>query len=241
MIWGPARLRSGAAATWRSSWRRVLDGDEDSGGIGAARFDCHGRLHVIRGDGMLRTYDHGAASPESPERWVRAVTASTDEAGGVALVEDGTGVAVIAVDDQELVLARRDARGRWRSAPLFRDDSSGSWDGVMIGEIRELGRGRIRMMAIPWDGGDCGYSEYRELTFSLDLRRGVDVIYHEGEAVPDGWTEAPGLLGFESVTRDAAGRRVAVSHEPEADAMFVRMSNAAWRARVAAERAELGE
>jgi hypothetical protein len=191
-------------------WRRVLDGEH---GVGTAAFDCHGRLHVVRGDGDLGTYDPGAAERET---WVKAASLDDSEIAYAALVPDGGGVALIGVDagdDELLLLARRDARGVWRSAPLYKDENHGSWDGIYISGIRPPRDGRFRMLATPWSGGECGYSEYREVRFDLALTSVREIEYEE-EPVPPGWKE-PELDFHGALHRDAAGRWVAVSYQGE--------------------------
>ena len=188
------------------TWQAVLAHD---GAVADARFDCHGRLHVLRG-AQLGTYDDALAGPER-ERWTALPGLEPAGEDRGRLLPDGGGVAVIGSDvaaHDRLVLVRRDARGRWRPAPLARVDCYGSWDGISVLEVQPLAGGRFRLRAMPWQGGECGYSRYLEVAFDLDLRR-VRVVQH-GEEEPAGWA-APSYQGLSLVRRDRAGRWLAVA------------------------------
>jgi hypothetical protein len=183
------------------SWKYVL---EHHTGVADALFDCHGRLHVLRTDGTIGTWDDGA---EEIETWIRAAEFH-DASDRGRLVIDRDGVAAIGPDPvahDRLILARRDARERWRSVPLVDDPEYGSWDGIAIERIEPAGKGRFRMLAMPWQGGECGYSRYLDVTFDLDARR-VKVA-QLGEELPkkSRWHE-PEITDTSLRVRDAAGR-----------------------------------
>src|SRR6185295_7106834 len=105
-------------------------------------FDCHGRLHAARvGDAgviELGTLDEG-------ERWSRVGATSAEmyengnsSHGDMRVVPFDGHVAVIAQEPGRgawIAVARRDERGRWRSARLLEKaayTSYGSWQGVSI-------------------------------------------------------------------------------------------------------------
>jgi hypothetical protein len=183
------------------SWEYVL---EHHTGVADALFDCHGRLHVLRTDGTIGTWDDGA---DEVETWTRAAEFH-DASDRGRLVIDRDGVAAIGpdpVDHDRLILARRDARDRWRSVPLVGDPEYGSWDGIAIEALEPAGKGRFRMLAMPWQGGECGYSRYLDVTFDLDARR-VKVT-QLGEELPEKsrW-HVPEIEGVSLRARDATGR-----------------------------------
>jgi hypothetical protein len=184
------------------TWTKVL---ADAASIQDALFDCHGRLHVIDARAQLGTYDDALAEADR-ERWTPLASLGGHSA---KLAVDGGGVAVIGddvADDTRLVLVRRDARGRWRAAPLMISDDYGSWDGIDVVELEPLAGGRFRMLAMPWQGGECGYSRYVDVTFDLGL--GHLRVVPLGEELSGHWKRADddGSLPYEIVTRDRAGR-----------------------------------
>ena len=155
------------------SFRRVLD---HRGEIGDVAFDCHGRLHVLRGDGELGTYDPRARS----ERWTRVARfwSRADQADPGRLIPDGGGVAVIGntpARRDRLWLVRGDEDGRWHARHLFSDREPGYWSGIYMGSIRVLPGDRIRLTATPnmddYGQAECGYAKLFEVTFELDARR----------------------------------------------------------------------
>ncbi len=210
------------------TWRAVLAHD---GVVADARFDCHGRLHVLRARAELGTYDDALAEPE---RWTHLETLDDDGEDHGRLLPDGGGVAVVGNDlaaPGHLVLVRRDLRGRWRAAPLAHDDSYGSWDGISVLGVEPLGGGRVRLRAMPWQGGECGYSRYLEITFDLALRR-VRVV-QRGEEEPAAWATAT-AEGVSQARRDLAGRWVSVIDDSGAMPSLVRTDAARPAARRAA-------
>jgi hypothetical protein len=155
------------------SFQQVLD---HRGAVGDVAFDCHGRLHALRGDGELGTYDPRTKA----ERWTRVATlwSRGDEVDPGRLVPDGAGVAVIGntpARRDRLWLVRRGADGRWHAKHLFSDREPGYWSGVRIGSIRALPGDRIRLMATPnmddYGHAECGYSKLFEVTFDPGARR----------------------------------------------------------------------
>jgi len=116
---------------------------------------------------------------------------------------------------------RRDARGRWRAAPLLQDEAYGSWDGISVLRL-EPRADRVRLVAMPWQGGECGYAHFLDVTFDLDLRH-VRVV-QLGEALPDA-RRAPTRDGYLQVLRDAAGREVGLVDQPAAQPPLVRLAD----------------
>jgi hypothetical protein len=156
-----------------ASFHRVLDHD---GAIGDVAFDCHGRLHVLRGNGELGTYDPRSET----ERWTRVATfwSRGDKVDTGRLILDGAGVAVIGntrARRDRLWLVRRGEDGRWHAKHLFSDREPDYWSGISVGPIRRLPDGRIRMIATPdmadYGSAECGYARMFEVTFDLDAAR----------------------------------------------------------------------
>jgi len=123
------------------TFRRVLDA---AGTVSDALFDCHGRLHVVRGGGWLGVRDDGALQSEGGSQVARFREPEHDEfptnAPRVRLVADGTGVALIGVDPTaptRLLIARSDRHGRWRVARLFQDRSE-AWDTAEVQAWRHV-------------------------------------------------------------------------------------------------------
>jgi hypothetical protein len=150
---------------------------ERAGAVSDAAFDSRGRLHVLRADGWLGIHDDGA---EVDETWTFVGRfLDPDVAGGYSsqrprLVIDRDTAAVIGVDPTEptrLVVARSDRDGRWKTAPLFEDDSYDSWEGVEVWSIGAITNGRVRVVVRTWENDMCGHEGYHELL--LDLRRGT--------------------------------------------------------------------
>lgn len=201
------------------TWQKVLEHD---GMIEDALFDCHGRLHVLRDHGQLGTFDDGDGGTET---WTRAA-AFYDGSDSGRLVPDGNGVAVIGPDPaarDQLILARRDMRGRWRSVPLAHDSEYGSWDGISISAIEPLGKDRFRMLAMPWQGGECGYSRYLEIGFDLDARHVV--VTQLGEELPEPSRWRPRAIeGVYLRVRDAAGRWINLADDVDASPRLTRAS-----------------
>jgi hypothetical protein len=188
--------------------------------VADALFDCHGRLRVLFGTGELATFDDG--TPEE-ETW-QTIATFADSTDRGRLVIDGGGVAAIGPDPatrDALLLARRDARGRWRSVPLAEDTESGSWDGIEIQAIESLGKDRFRMLAMPWYGGECGYAHYLDIRFDLDARHVS--VKQLGEDLPERshW-RAPEIDGVLMRVRDAAGRWINVADDPNASSQLTR-------------------
>jgi len=161
------------------TFQRVLD---HLGEIGDAAFDCRGRLHVIRGDGDLGTYDPRSKT----ERWTHVATfwSRGDEVDTGRLILDGASVAVVGntpARRDELRLVRRDEDGRWHAKHLFSNREQGYWSGIDVGSIRTLPGGRVRMMVTPnmadFGSAECGYSKIFEVTFDLG-GRGIEVRDH---------------------------------------------------------------
>ncbi|HWO18569.1 MAG TPA: hypothetical protein VNO30_07325 [Kofleriaceae bacterium] len=155
------------------SFQQVLD---HRGEIGDVAFDCHGRLHALRGDGELGTYDPRTKA----ERWTRVTTlwSRGDTIDPGRLVPDGAGVAVIGntpTRRDRLWLVRRGEDGRWHAKHLFSDREPDYWSGIYIGSIRVLPGDRIRLMATPnmadYGVAECGYSKLFEVTFDPGARR----------------------------------------------------------------------
>jgi hypothetical protein len=179
------------------SFTRVLD---RAGTLGDVAFDCRGRLHALRGDGELGTYDPQTRT----ERWARVATfwSRGDEIDAGRLIADGAGVAVIGntpARRDRLWLARRDPAGRWQARHLFSDREPGYWSGIGIGPLRLLPDRRIQMMVTPnmadFGSAECGYSKVFEVIFDLDARRIATRDRGEGGAQLD-----------DQLQQDAAGR-----------------------------------
>ena len=192
------------------SFQRVLARE---GQIGHVAFDCHGRLHVARvaNDGTIElgTRDDDGAT----ERWTRAAATyavthgnGATTLGEVRLAPFAGHVAFLAQDPAvptRLAIARRDARGRWRSTRLLERaayTNYQSWDGISIVEIEPHGTDRIRLLLLPYQGGECGYTEYVDAT--LNLRTLAASARSLGEELPE--RRKPDLDGL--VMQDAAGR-----------------------------------
>lgn len=169
------------------SFQRVLD---HRGEIGDVAFDCRGRLHVLRGDGELGTYDPRGKT----ERWARVATfwSRGDEVDTGRLIADGAGVAVIGntpARRDRLWLVRRGEEGQWHARHLFSDSEQGYWSGIGVGSIRTLPGDRARMIATPnmndFGVAECGYSKMFEVTFDLAARRISARDLGEGGERPD--------------------------------------------------------
>jgi hypothetical protein len=170
-MWSPEALH--VSEDEGGSFHRVLD---HRGEIGDVAFDCRGRLHVIRGDGELGTYDPRTRT----ERWTRVATfwSRGDEVDKGRLILDGAGVAVIGntpARRDRLWLVRRGEGDRWHAKHLFSDREQGYWSGIGVGSIRVLPGDRIRMIAMPnmndFGLAECGYSKAFEVTFDPGARR----------------------------------------------------------------------
>jgi hypothetical protein len=203
------------------SFQRVLD---HAGTVGHAAFDCHGRLHVARvsNDGVIElgTFDEGAA-----ERWTRvgATAAETYENGNTSLGDvrlvpfDGH-VAVIAAEPGRgawVVAMRRDERGRWRTARVLEHasyTSYGSWHGVSIEAVEPRGGDRIRLLVMPYQGGECGYNEYADAV--LDLRSLASTVTGFKDELPAS-RRAKEIDGVHEVSRDAAGRWLGIDDKKD--------------------------
>ena len=169
------------------SFRRVLD---HWGPIGDVVFDCRGRLHAIRGDGELGTYD----PQRKTERWTRVATfwSRRAEVDRGRLILDGADVAVIGntpARRDRLWLFRRGEDDRWQPRHLFSDREPGYWSGIRVGSIRALPGDRLRMMVTPnmddYGVAECGYAKIFEVTFDPGGRRIAARDRGEGDEPPD--------------------------------------------------------
>ncbi|HWO19529.1 MAG TPA: hypothetical protein VNO30_12165 [Kofleriaceae bacterium] len=196
------------------SFQRVLD---RAGEIGHVAFDCHGRLHVARvaNDGTIEIGTR--ERDELTERWTRAAaTHAVTHANGltslgeVRLVPYAGHVALLAQElgtKDRIAIVRRDERGRWRSTRLLERASYTnyqSWDGISFVEVEPRGTDRIRLLLMPWQGGECGYSEYVDAT--LNLRTLATSAKSLGEEAPEPAPERrkPDIAGL--MLQDVAGR-----------------------------------
>lgn len=184
-MWSPEALH--VSEDEGQSFHRVLD---HRGEIGDVAFDCRGRLHVIRGDGELGTYDPRTRT----ERWTRVATfwSRGDEVDKGRLILDGAGVAVIGntpARRDRLWLVRRGEGDRWHAKHLFSDREQGYWSGIGVGSIRVLPGDRIRMIATPnmndFGLAECGYAKVFEVTFDPGARRIAVRDLGEGGERPD--------------------------------------------------------
>jgi hypothetical protein len=180
------------------SFRRVLDGSQ---AVKSAVFDCHGRLLAIRGH-RLGVYDERAKT----DVWQDTVTAF-DPAHILVINEKVFLVGVDHADDTRLLIAANE-NGRWRSHPLFHDESYSSWDGIELNWVAITRHNHVRMLVTPWQGGSCGYAESFELRGILPHR--VRTISLGPDASPD--PPADRMLIFGD-SRDAAGRPLSLSDE----------------------------
>jgi hypothetical protein len=179
------------------SFRRVLD---HPGSIGDAAFDCRGRLHAIRGDGELGTYD----PRDKTERWTRVATfwSRRAEVDKGRLILDGADVAVIGntpARRDRLWLFHRGEDDRWQPKHLFSNREPGYWSGIRVGSIRTLPGDRLRMMVTPnmddYGVAECWYSKLYEVTFDPRGRRIAARDLGEGGEPSD-----------DRLQQDAAGR-----------------------------------
>lgn len=129
-------------------------------------FDCHGRAFVIRRGEAFGMLDlHGSES----ESWTRVPALRGHETAVLAISEEEV---AIVLDDPvvlgDLLLARRNEHERWAVHDLWSDSAYGSWDGVSVVSLEYRKDDRFVAEVVPWQGGECGYEEFFQVSFTLD-------------------------------------------------------------------------
>lgn len=189
-------------------------------------FDCGARLHVLRTDGSLGTYDLAADT----QSWDAVHVLEGAEMG--RLLVDRLDVAILGPDParaDQLILVRHDEVLDWSPKAVFADNDDGSWDGVEISAIKSRGRGRFKVWLTPWNGGECGWGGFAELYVNTRTGGARSVSKGDESEEHPGWPTDDG-----GVATDAAGRVVVVEREDEASTL-ARMTRAEYEASLARE------
>jgi hypothetical protein len=211
------------------TFQRVLDG---AAHVVDAVFDCHGRLWVLRADGMLGRYD-GAGEADHIFPILRSVGVEPDVYGARLVPHDGV-VVVLASDPADrdrLIALRRDEHHRWQTASLLAGHDDGEWAMIHVDHVESRGGDRVRFVASTYTGGECGTSAWLDAT--IDVRTLRTLRYrrftedeHERVPVP---RHRDDMI---AVTSDLAGRTVGIPVLPYGeDTALLRLTPAELAAR----------